>query len=144
VSQTGAGDTVDLTQRLTRWGALGIALGRWPYRWAERQWGYAPSWWLRLLSAPLVAWRVLRSPQTFPIEQRLHFDAAGLEVRGAHGQRRVHWNAFSGWIDLGRSWMLLAPGIEQPVLHRQLPRADADRLRAMLLTHVTMVEAPKH
>lgn len=137
------GDELAFDQRLTRWAAVGIALRRWPYNWAARQWGYAPSWWLRLLSAPLVAWQVLRSRTAFPILQRLHFDAAGVEVSGALGQRRLGWDQLSGWIDLGSSWMLLAPGVDLPVLHRQLATAEAERLRAMLLTHVTLVETPK-
>lgn len=143
MSQGAHGDEVDFTQRLSRWAAIGIALRRWPYSWAERQWGYAPSWWLRLLSAPVVAWQVLRSRAPFPIEQQLRFHAEGVEVRGTLGQRRMAWKQFGGWIDLGSSWMLTAPGVDLPVLHRQLPSAEAERLRAMLLTHVTLIEAPK-
>lgn len=132
-----------LSQRLTRWSALGVALRRWPYNWAARQWGYAPSWWLRLLSVPAVTWQVMRSRAPFPIEQELRIDADGVEVRGSLGHRRMGWQQFSGWIDLGSCWMLVAPGVDLPLMHRQCPAAETERLRAVLLTHVTMVEPPK-
>ena len=139
-----AGGTLQFSQRLTRWQSLGIALRRWPYSWAERQWGYGPSWWLRLLSLFPVAWQVLRSRAPFPIEQTLRFDAQGVDIRGTIGQRRMGWKQFSGWIDLGNSWMLTAPGVDIPVLFRQFPVDQAEKLRALLLVHLTLVEAPRH
>lgn len=143
MNNAAAADELRFSQRLTRWAAVGVALRHWPYRWAAKQWGYGPSWWLRLLSAPVVASQVLRGRTPFPIVQGFRFHAEGVEISGDLGQRRLAWSQFNGWIDLGSSWMLLAEHFEVPLLHRQLAKADAERLRAMLLTHVTMVEPPK-
>ncbi len=134
---------VEVNQRLTRLGSLGIAWRRWPYSWAERQWGYRPGWWLRLLAAPVVAWQVLRSRTRFPLAQTLRFDDQGVAVQSALGQRRMSWTQFSGWIDLRSSWILTAPGVDLPILHRQLPAEQALRLKALLASKLTQVERPK-
>ncbi|MCK7594873.1 YcxB family protein [Pseudomarimonas salicorniae] len=138
-----AGGAIELAQRITRWDSLGIALRRWPYSWAERQWGFAPAWWLRVMSVPMVTWQVLRSRAAFPIEQQLRFDDEGAEVRSGLGQRRMEWRQFSGWIELGPCWMLTAPGVDLPVMHRQLPRAESQRLRQLLDKRLARVEPPK-
>lgn len=134
---------IQIAQRLTRCASLGLALRRWPYSWAERQWGYGPTWWLRVLSAPVVTWQVLRSRARFPIEQSLRFDADGVLVHSPLGERRMGWQQFSGWIDFGRSAMLVAPGVDLPVLLRQLPKQDAARLRDLLSARLTPIEPPK-
>lgn len=132
-----------LEQRLTRWDAVSLALRRWPYLWASRQWGYAPSWWLRGLAAVPVTLRVLRSRTRFPIIQRFRFDDLGVEISTTQGTRRLDWTAFSGWIDLGIGWMLLGPRHELPVLRRGLAPAEAERLQALLGAHLVRQERPR-
>lgn len=136
-------DELRIEQQLTLWDALNVALRRWPYLWASRQWGYAPSWWIRLLAVPPLVFAILRNRRRFPLHQNLRFDARGVTVHLANGARHFAWADFTGWIDLEIGWMLLAPGFDLVVLRRGLARPEVERLHALLGAQLQLQAPPR-